>query len=577
MNRAGLVVLSLWIGASCASEGDLGNTSSGNVFSEAVALNCDYGQFAGTAQHGGIPCAEISTMHLVQRIVVDEDAQTRNDDLGFLAVHYSEPLTHGEYVFFVHERGYTSFFTRSTVTWSVEGLRWVAGSLQHLWSFDSKWKPVDALNALGVTNGYEQLFQAALAGTSIYVPGPGGSVIRLDQATGAVQALINPFAGTSFDNDPATIVNSALTVDAAGNVYYTVVAWPPNGAVGSQPRGSWLVRVSPSNVATKAEWHAVATSALGVKQETDLCSYPFIFDEDAGDPPFPPTPDAAPPQFGCGRQRPAVNAAPTIGADGSLIVVTIANNAVRNSYLVAVDPATLAPRWAAPLGGHISDGCGVLIPFDNDDPDACRVGSHVGVDPRINELFSTTDTGIMQNAPVVAPDGTILYGIYSGGYDTNRGHLLHFSETGAAKGLFDYGWDSTPAIWTHDGTFSVVMDDNHFSPVTGDGTGPGLDARVARLSPALAIQNETTVPPNADAVANDFMDGQAAIDVSGNAYVLNATGMVYKISSAGALVGSLDLGVSVEALGSEFSWGKATGQPVLYLSYAGSVWVIGNN
>src|SRR6185369_8030063 len=40
--------------------------------------------------------------------------------------------------------------------------------------------------------------------------------------------------------------------------------------------------------------------------------------------------------------------------------------------------------------------------------------------------------------------------------------LFQFSAAGSFLASYDFGWDVTPAIYRHDGTYSVVIKDNHY-------------------------------------------------------------------------------------------------------------------
>jgi hypothetical protein len=46
--------------------------------------------------------------------------------------------------------------------------------------------------------------------------------------------------------------------------------------------------------------------------------------------------------------------------------------------------------------------------------------------------------------------------------------MLHFSANGDFLNSFNFGWDSTPAIYSHDETYSVIFKNNHYG---GDGLG----------------------------------------------------------------------------------------------------------
>ena len=53
------------------------------------------------------------------------------------------------------------------------------------------------------------------------------------------------------------------------------------------------------------------------------------------------------------------------------------------------------------------------------------------------------------SSPTVAPDGSILYGAYTR-YNWAQGHLFKFSAAGDFQAAYSFGWDTTPAIFTHD-------------------------------------------------------------------------------------------------------------------------------
>ena len=51
---------------------------------------------------------------------------------------------------------------------------------------------------------------------------------------------------------------------------------------------------------------------------------------------------------------------------------------------------------------------------------------------------------------------------------------MKFDAAGKPAGSYDFGWDYTPAVWQHDGTYSIVVKDNHydFDPVNMVDLGP---------------------------------------------------------------------------------------------------------
>jgi hypothetical protein len=61
----------------------------------------------------------------------------------------------------------------------------------------------------------------------------------------------------------------------------------------------------------------------------------------------------------------------------------------------------------------------------------------------------------------------MLYGSYTR-YNIARGHLIKFNGvTGSVMAAFDFGWGSTAAVFSHDGTYSIVIKDNHYDEEAG--------------------------------------------------------------------------------------------------------------
>lgn len=559
----------LFLASSCAQNVDEARTAGA-----LSAGPCAQGQIFGNAQHTGIQtCPGVSSMSVRAQIETDPDAQQEHDDRGYYSVQVGAVVTSGPNAYVPSKRGYTDLFDPGAQTWSVTGWTWLAGELVRTWSHDTAWKPVDSVD-VGFTNLNEQIFQPVLVtgdtAAALYVPGRSGTLERLDPATGTVSALIDPLAGTQFSGDPNAFVMSALTA-GSGSIWYTVAAVSPQG-LSVPPRGSWLVRVTADNKTTITPWASIATR--GIPQTTDMCQYSFDQAGQGTQRPLPPTPFAPTPMFRCGGQRPPVNAAPAVSADGrTVIVVSSDNNAITHLYLIAVDTTTMRPLRASAFQGHLHDGCGVLIPYGTG-PSDCRAGTPRGNDPNFNAPETITYAGPVANAPVIAPDESVYFGsIGFDGYDDNRGHMFHFDSVGKFLETYTYAFAATPAIFRHGSTWSLVMDDSS----TSDGTDQGGAFRVSRFSPSFAHEATLTVQNDPDVEANDTLDGQGALDAIGNFYSLSASGVVRKISPTGALLETLKLDGPVgEAQASPLSWGvDDAGHPVLYAPLFGVVWVIG--
>ena len=143
-----------------------------------------------------------------------------------------------------------------------------------------------------------------------------------------------------------------------------------------------------------------------------------------------------------------------------MYVVSRGHFASRQAYLVAAG-ADLAPKWAASLSDRLADGCGSPTLPPDGEPGGCREGARLGVDPATNEPPAGAASDLSTASPVVAPDGTILYGAYAR-HNYARGHLFQLGAEGSFLAAYDFGWDVTPAIYGHDGTYSVVIKDNHY-------------------------------------------------------------------------------------------------------------------
>ena len=101
------------------------------------------------------------------------------------------------------------------------------------------------------------------------------------------------------------------------------------------------------------------------------------------------------------------------------------------------------------------------IASDTSTPNSCRAGTTVGVDPTTNAFGSGDVTDLASASPTVLPDGSILYGAITH-YNGSRGHMFKFDSTGNFLAAFDFGWDSTPAVYPHGGTYSIIIKDNHY-------------------------------------------------------------------------------------------------------------------
>jgi outer membrane protein assembly factor BamB len=229
-----------------------------------------------------------------------------------------------------------------------------------------------------------------------------------------------------------------------------------------------------------------------------------------------------------------LNVAPAIAPDGTIYSVSRAHLRSRYAYLVAVN-ANLTAKWSASLRGHLNDGCGVLLPDDNGGPSGigCRTGSPKGVDPATNEPPAGRVIDQSSSSPTVAPDGSVVYGAYSR-YNFARGHLFKFSSTGQFDAAFDFGWDTTPAIYGHGATYSIVLKDNHYDANCCPGNaapppGPYYMTQLNRnLKPEWQFQSTTIIQPD-HPNGFEWCINAPAIDANGTVYANSEDGNVYAI------------------------------------------------
>jgi len=376
-----------------------------------------------------------------------------------LLAHFQAPLVDGNDVYMMFKDGTYSVHNYKTQQWGETKYTWNGPhtSLNVAWQFNSDW------NAPGnLFNDWEPVFHPALANGYLYVPGKGGTIYKVNRNTGLAVTQINPFP-TEDDGTRANIFTlSPITVDSKGNLYYNVVRFTDSVNIfNSDVVDSWLVKVTKSDQISKVSYSVLTA---GAPAGTAQCSNAFSESQV----PWPPSPTAVAPTVICGTQRPGFNVGPAISSDGTIYTVSRAHLISREAYLVAVKP-NLTQKWIASLRDRFLDGCGVPIALGGTLPPngalgGCRVGANYGVDPATNRPGGGRVLDDGSSTPVIAPDGSIYYGAYTR-YNYAQGHMMRFSSTGAYLGGYNFGWDITPGIWSHGGTYSVATKDNHYGEV----------------------------------------------------------------------------------------------------------------
>jgi hypothetical protein len=504
--------------------------------------------------------------------------QEQAESTGALLMHYQVPLVNGNNVFMMFKTGtYVPCIPPgsgqpfpcgpndwNTEVWNETDLQWQNGQLVPVWNFATDWTPVPNDFTLG---GWEPLFQPVLSSTYIYIPGAGGTIYQLDQTTGVVLQQINPFGITE---DPTKFVAGGLTADTQGNIYYNVMqlvlSWPWNSDVVN----SWIVKVATDNSTTTVTYTSLLpnapTTCLGTFSTTQL--------------PWPPSPTAVPPNIPCGSQRPALNVAPAISADGSkLYTVSRAHFRGRASYLVALNTADLTLQWSTSMLGILDDGCNILLPLDGL-PNGCSIYGATGLDPTQNTLGAGIVSDQASASPMVAPDASILLGV-NDAYNYGRGHLLKFSPTGTYQANYNFGWDTTPAIFPNNGTYSVILKDNHYNngsycndPTWCPKAPPGpyyITQLDSNLIPQWQFQDTTTNHGHPNGF--EWCANAPAVDANGVVYADNEDGYLYAIPQGGASAKKLFLDRSISAGYTPTSIG---GDGTIYSENGGHFIAIGN-
>lgn len=560
----------------------------------AIAIGTtDWAQWNQNPQHtGNIALAGQNLGHILAEIVYDPLAAPEQQAEGELLSHYQVPLVQGNDVFMSFRSGSFDPNNNATESWGETRYSWQANQLAPVWSYTSDWKAPGSLNDF-----FEPVFHGAVANGAVYIPGAHGSIIQLDPATGAVMRRIAPF-GT----DPNTYETGPVSPDAQGNLFYNaiqVVVDPANSFYANDATDSWLVKVAPDGSFATASYRSLTSPEAPAA--TAACLGEFA----TAQLPWPPSPSAVPASAPCGTQRVGLNVAPAIAPDGTVYSVTRAHFNDRYSFLVAVNP-DLSKKWVASLRDRFQDGCGVAVSDGgwlppNGAPGGCRAGASLGVDPATNRPGDGKVNDSSSASPAVAPDGSILYGAYTR-YNYQQGHLMRFDANGNYLGAFGFGWDTTPAIFPHDGTWSIVTKNNHYSdtgsycddqafcPPDRTASNPASPEAyfVSQLKPDMSIEwsfennNRQSCSRNPDGSLSCVPDHPFGFEWCVNAPVVDSTGVVYANSEDGNLY-SIGQGGALKqqifqqlAIGAAYTPASLDTQGRIYTQNDGHLFVVGN-
>lgn len=561
------------------------------AYETKVAIGTDWPQWAQNPQHtSSLSVAGQSLNQILANIIYDPlVSQEQSANYDELVAHYQVPLVAGNDVYMEYKSGSYSANTFATETWGENKFTWQTGQLVQQWGYASDWK------APGSSNDFwEPVFHAALGNGVVYLPGASGSVIELNGGDGS---LIQRFA--PFGTDPNTYESGPITVDGSGNLYYNAIqVITANGFYGNDATNSWTVKITPAGAVTMASYPDLTSAQAPSANAQCVTSF------DSSQLPWPPSTTAAPATNTCGSQRAALNVSPAVAPDGTIYTVSRAHFNDRYAFLLALNP-DLSLKWISTLRNRLQDGCGVPVSNGgwlppNGSPGGCRAGALQGVDPLTNQPGDGSAIDDASSTPVVAPDGTILFGTWSR-YNYSQGHLMHFDANGNYLGAFGFGWDTTPAIYAHTGTWSAVTKNNHYGgvgsycddttacPPNRTTTNPASPEQyfVTQLDSNLNVEwsfqntNTESCTRNADGSLTCVSDHPAGFEWCVNSPAVDAQGVVYANSEDGNVFAIPQGGSPVQeifqqlALGAAYTPASIGGDGKIYSQNDGHLFVAG--
>lgn len=508
------------------------------LFSATVASAQSWTQWGGNARHESATAASgqrldrIEASFVIDPFVIAEETEADGD----LLTHYPAPLVDGDDLFLLLKGGtYTNFENRGTQTWNVRAVRRSGIVYAVRWTYASDWKPVPTPGNGGPT--WEPVYHPALTSDAVWAPGAGGTIDRISRIDGKRIARFDPFG-----NDASVFVTGPPAIDDAGNVYYNAVKLDTSSPWTNDAHGAWLVKIGADGTTSKV---AFSSTVSGAPAASAKCTTNFTNSQL----PWPPSANAVAPTITCGSQRPGINSAPAVAPDGTVYTISRAHFNDRWGYLVAVN-SNLTPKWTATLRNRFNDGCNVMVP-PNGTPGGCRIGAATGVDPAENQPGSGRVSDNSTSSPVVAPDGRIIYGSYTR-YNYSQGHLMSFNADGTFVASYGWGWDLTPSVYRHDGTYSLLLKENHYdAPPYCSATSPSCPSDrtfttpfdpeqyfITQLDPSLQVQwkfknTETKSCIRLDTGVQCVDDHPAGFEWCVNAVAVDSRGVVYANSEDG--------------------------------------------
>jgi len=185
------------------------------------------------------------------------------------------------------------------------------------------------------------------------------------------------------------------------------------------------------------------------------------------------------------------------------------------------------------------------------------------------------------STPTALPDG-VLFGTVDR-YNFARGHLLKIDLNGNFVAAYPFGWDSTPAVYAHGGTYSIVIKDNHYEATAYCGAqgNPVCTARapgpfyITQLDANLNVEwqfQSTTIDAN-HPNGYEWCVNAPAIDSNGVVYANSEDGNLFAINQGGTLKQKI---FQQLAIGAAYTPASIGGDGKIYSQNDGHLYVVGN-
>lgn len=398
---------------------------------------------------------------------------------GELLIHYGSPLITAANTVIVPVK------TSATGAFRVDARDGANGNL--IWSLPTGYVPPP--------QSWTPVFGPALTSKRLYFPGAGGTVYFRDQPDsicsghGTCQGQlafygIKKYRKTRSTFDARVQINTPLTTDRAGNIYFGFLAdnfglKQPLTDVRGRRLTSGVARISRTG---KGNW--VAAAAAAADQSMDQV---------------------------------VTNCAPALSTDLQTLYVAVSNGSV--GYLVALDSSTLAPKARVRLIDPLS---GIGATLSNNTSASPTVG------PDGDVYF-----GVLENPCCIE--------------NHDRGWLLHFdSSLSQSKTTGAFGYDTTVSIvpisavpsYSGQSSYLLLTKYNNYANAGGDGLNKIalLDPSATETDPVTGVSVMNEVDTIVGPTPNDDLPGvkewcinSAAVDpATGSILANNEDGTLYR-------------------------------------------------